>query len=54
MYFNVFKGHKKKKKKKKRVEQEEIFEDFLARSKFEQDFSCPKSTNKFIYQQRKC
>ena len=38
--FNVFKGEKKK----GGVEQEEIFEDFLARSKFEQDFSCRKST----------
>ena len=35
---------KQKQKKKKNVEQEEIFEDFWARSKFEQDFACPKST----------
>ena len=31
-------------KKKKKMEQEEIFEDFLARSKFKQHFSRPKST----------
>ena len=47
MSFNVFKGQKqtnKQKKKKKNVEQEEIFDKFLVRSKFKQHFTCPKST----------
>ena len=52
-FFKVKKKQKKQNKKnknktktkqKKNVEQEEIFEDFWARSKFEQDLACPKST----------
>ena len=38
------KTKKKKKKKKKKPGARRIFEDFWARSKFEQDFACPKST----------